>query len=88
MHDASGNEENAKLAYVKIRVDQLVEGDVERRQKRRRKRKKRAYMDRNSMSLMWGRRIIFAAFAITHVVVLFLMLFLGHTENDRWIDLS
>ena len=88
LHDAEGNEKKAKRVYVKIRVDQLVEGDVERRQKRRRKRKKRAYMDRNSMSLMWGRRIIIAALAITAVVVLFLMLILGHTENDRWIVFS
>lgn len=88
LHDAEGDEKQAKRAYVKIRVEQLVEGELERRQKRRRKRKKRAYQDRNSISLMWGRRFVYSVMALGVVVVLFLLLLLSHGEKDRWIIIS
>lgn len=88
LHDAEGDEKAAKRAYVKIRVEQLVEGELDRRQKRRRKRKKRGYQDRNALSLQTGRRIVYSVMALGVVVVFFLLLLLSHGEKDRWIVIS
>lgn len=88
LHDEEGDEKMAKRAYVKIRVEQLVEGELERRQKLRRKRKKRGYRDRNTLSLQTGRRIIYSVMVGGAVVVLFLLLLLSHGEKDRWIVFS
>lgn len=88
LHDAEGDEKKAKRVYVQIRVEQLVEGELERRIKRRRKRKKRAYQDRNSMSLMWGRRIIYSVMALAVVVFVFVLMMLSHTEDDSWFVFS
>jgi len=86
LQEADGDEKNAKRAYIKVRVEQLVEGEMDRRKKRRRKHKKRSYHDRNTLSLMFGRRIIFGVMITAAVVVLFLVFLLDHTESSRWLD--
>ena len=85
LQDALGDEKKAKRAYIARRVEQLLAGEAERRQKRRRKRKKRSYMDRNALSAMFGRRVIYTVMISMAVVVLFLLLLLGHDEGSRWL---
>lgn len=88
LHESEGDQKKAKRAYVKVRVEQLVEGEMERRKRRRRKRKKRAYKDRNTLSLMTGRRIIFSIMVVTAVAIVFGILLLSHSEGDRWFVIS
>jgi hypothetical protein len=82
-----GDEKQAKRAYIAQRVEQLLAGEAKRRQKRRRKRKKRSYLDRNALSAMFGRRVIYGVMISVAVVVLFLIMLLSHTEDSRWMSL-
>lgn len=86
LQEADGDEKNAKREYIKVRVEQLVAGEMERRQKRRRKRKKRSYQDRNTLSTMFGRRVIYGVMIAAVLGVAFLVYLLNHTESSRWLD--
>lgn len=85
LQEHDGNEKAAKRAYINARTQQLVDGELERRQQRRRKRKKRSYHDRNALSAMFGRRVIYMVMVATSIVVAFLMLLLTHDEGSRWL---
>jgi len=85
LQQCDGDEKQAKRAHIDKRVEQLLAGEAERRQKRRRKRKKRSYLDRNALSAMFGRRVIYGIMVSVAVVVLFLVLLLSHDEDSRWL---
>ncbi|GEM_PF-2687499 len=86
LQEADGDEKKAKRAYIAKRVGQLLAGEEERRQKRRRKRKKRSYMDRNDVSLWFGRRVVISVMVTVALVVGFLIYMLGHDEGTRWLN--